>query len=70
MTVALEWKKDGTVEVELDVPAVTAELGAGVELCWPYEPQLLGAAGQLGGILEPRDSTDLQRFRHGWVDVQ
>ncbi len=49
-TVAIEWKKDGTVtKWNSTFLPVVSELSVGVELCWPYQPQQKGAVENLVG---------------------
>jgi transposase len=49
-TVALTWRKDGTVtEWNPTFGAVVLELGLGVEACWPYRPNQKGAVENLVG---------------------
>jgi transposase len=49
-TVAVEWKKDGTVtKWNSTFLSVVAELGVGVELCWPYQPRQKGSVENLVG---------------------
>lgn len=49
-TVALKWKKDGTVtEWNATFSQVMAELGVGAEVCWPYRGQEKGSVENLVG---------------------
>jgi len=49
-TVALKWKKDGTVtEWNPTFAYVALELGLGVELCWPYSGNQKGSVENLVG---------------------
>ena len=49
-TVALKWKKDGTVtEWNPTFAQVVLELGLGVEACWPYQPKQKGSVENLVG---------------------
>lgn len=49
-TVALKWRKDGTVTEWNPIFAYVAlELGLGVELCWPYQPRQKGSVENLVG---------------------
>jgi hypothetical protein len=49
-TVALKWKKDGTVtEWNPTFAQVALELGLGVEVCWPYQPKQKGSVENLVG---------------------
>ena len=74
-TVALEWKQDGTVtKWNSTFLSVTAELGVGVELCWPYQPQQKGSVENLvgwvkGSFFKQRrflDDDDLRRQLEAW----
>lgn len=47
-TVALEWRKDGTVtKWNPTFAQAMLDLGVGVEVCWPYRPQEKGAVENL-----------------------
>lgn len=47
-TIAIEWRDDGTVtKWNPTFLATVGELGIGVELCWPYQPQQKGAVENL-----------------------
>lgn len=47
-TVALSWRKDGTVtEWNPTFAYVALELGVGVEVCWPYQPNQKGSVENL-----------------------
>jgi transposase len=49
-TIALEWSKDGkVVKWNPTFAAVVLDLGLGVELCWPKQPQQKGAVENLVG---------------------
>jgi len=49
-TVALSWRKDGTVtEWNPTFAQVALELGLGVEVCWPYRPNEKGSVENLVG---------------------
>lgn len=74
-TVALEWKKDGTVtKWNPTFLAVVAELSVGVELCWPYQPRQKGSVENLvgwvkGSFFKQRrflDEDDLRRQLLAW----
>jgi len=74
-TVAIEWRKDGTVtKWNATFMSVVGELGVGVELCWPYQPQQKGAVENLvgwvkGSFFKPRrfvDDDDLRRQLEAW----
>jgi transposase len=74
-TIALEWREDGTVtKWNPTFLATVGELGIGVELCWPYQPQQKGAVENLvkwvkGSFFKPRrflDEADLQRQLERW----
>ncbi len=74
-TVALEWRKDGTVtKWNPTFMSVIGELGVGVELCWPYQPQQKGSVENLvgwvkGSFFKPRrfvDEDDLHRQLETW----
>lgn len=74
-TIALEWREDGTVtKWNPTFLATVAELGIGVELCWPYQPQQKGAVENLvkwvkGSFFKPRrflDESDLARQLERW----
>jgi len=74
-TVAIEWRKDGAVtKWNSTFMSVVGELGVGVELCWPYQPQQKGAVENLvgwvkGSFFKPRrfvDDDDLRRQLDAW----
>lgn len=75
-TIALKWRKDGTV-TEWNPTFATAmfELGVGVELCWPYSPEQKGAVENLvgwvkGSFFKQRrfhDREDLEQQRRAWL---
>lgn len=47
-TVALKWKKDGTItEYNRVFAHAMFEMGVGVEVCWPYSPEQKGAVEQV-----------------------
>lgn len=49
-TIAIKWRKDGTVtEWNPTFAAAMFELGLGVELCWPYSPEQKGSIENLVG---------------------
>lgn len=49
-TVAVRWKDDGTVtEWNATFSGVAMDLGLGIEVCWPYQPQQKGAVENLVG---------------------
>jgi transposase len=49
-TIALKWRKDGTViEWNPTFAQAVVELGLGVELCWAYRPQQKGSVENLVG---------------------
>lgn len=49
-TVALKWRKDGTITDYNPVFAQAVfEMGVGVEVCWPYSPQQKGSVENLVG---------------------
>jgi transposase len=75
-TIALKWKKDGTVtEWNSTFIQVMAELGVGVELCWPYRGQEKGAVENLvgwvkGSFFKQRrflDAADLEQQLNEWL---
>jgi len=74
-TIALEWREDGTVtKWNPTFLATVSELGIGVELCWPYQPQQKGAVENLvkwvkGSFFKARrflDEADLERQLAQW----
>ncbi len=74
-TVAHSWKSDGTVtEWNSTFQGVMFELGAGVELCWPYRPQEKGSVENLvgwvkGSFFKPRrfiDEADVHQQLEAW----
>lgn len=49
-TIAIKWRKDGTVtDWNPTFAAVTLELGIGVEVCWPHSPRQKGSVENLVG---------------------
>lgn len=76
-TVALSWRKDGTVtEWNPAFGAVVLELGLGVEACWPYSPNQKGSVENLvgwvkGSFFKQRrflDEEDLLTQLRQWLD--
>ncbi len=74
-TVAIDWKKDGTVtQWNTTFLQVIAELGVGAEVCWPSRPQEKGAVENLvgwvkGSFFKQRrflDMTDLHEQLASW----
>jgi transposase len=74
-TVALKWGKDGVVtEWNPTFAYVALELGLGVEVCWPYQPQQKGAVENLvkwvkGSFFKQRrflDEADLRQQLAEW----
>jgi transposase len=74
-TIAISWKKDGTVtEWNSTFSDVVVQLGLGVELCWPYQPRQKGSVENLvgwvkGSFFKPRrflDDEDLARQLAEW----
>jgi len=77
-TVAIKWKKDGTVtEWNSTFTDVTVQLGVGVEACWPYRAQEKGAVENLvgwvkGSFFKQRrfvDDDDLRQQLAEWLVV-
>jgi transposase len=75
-TVALHWKKDGTVtEWNPIFAGVALDLGIGIEVCWPYAPNQKGAVENLvgwvkGSFFKQRrflDEEDLQVQLRDWL---
>ena len=81
-TVALSWRRDGTViEWNATFAGVALDLGLGIELCWPHSPRQKGAVENLvgwvkGSFFKQRrflDEEDLVRQLAEWheeVNVQ
>jgi transposase len=76
-TVAIEWKKDGTVtKYNQTFIEVMGQLGVGVEVCWPYRPQQKGSVENLvgwvkGSFFKQRrfvDLDDLDRQLTAWLE--
>jgi transposase len=76
-TVALSWRKDGTViEWNSTFGAVALELGIGVEVCWPRSPWQKGSVENLvgwvkGSFFKQRrflDREDLYTQLRQWLD--
>jgi hypothetical protein len=74
-TIALEWQRNGEVtEWKPVFPYATLELGAGVELCWPYRAQQKGSVGNLMGFVKSsffkvcwfQDEEDLRQQLQAW----
>lgn len=74
-TIAIAWKKDGTVtEWNSTFSDVVVQLGVGVELCWPYQARQKGSVENLvgwvkGSFFKPRrflDDEDLARQLAEW----
>jgi transposase len=74
-TVALKWRKNGEVTEWNPVFAyATLEMGVGVELCWPYQPQQKGSVENLVGFVKSSffkvrgfyDLEDLEQQRREW----
>ena len=67
-TIAIKWRKDGTVtEWNPTFAAAMFELGLGVELCWPYSPEQKGAIENLVGWV--KGSFFKQRRFHDQADL-
>ncbi|MCB9789332.1 MAG: IS21 family transposase [Deltaproteobacteria bacterium] len=75
-TVALEWRKDGTVTRFNPIFAgAMFEMGVGVEVCWPYAPQQKGAVEKLVGWVKGsffkvrrfQDRDDLEAQLQAWL---
>lgn len=75
-TVALRWERNGHVsEWNPTFASVALELGIGVELCWPYQPQQKGSVENLvgwvkGSFFKQRrfvDHIDLQAQLSQWL---
>jgi transposase len=81
-TIAISWRKDGTVtQWNATFAAVMLDLGVGVELCWPRSPEQKGSVENLvgwvkGSFFKQRrfvDDEDLRRQLaewHGEVNTQ
>jgi len=76
-TIAIKWRKDGTVtEWNPTLAAAMFELGLGVELCWPYSPEQKGAVENLvgwvkGSFFKQRrfhDEADLHQQLRDWLE--
>ena len=74
-TVALKWRNNGEVTEWNPVFAyATLEMGVGVELCWPYQPQQKGSVENLVGFVKSSffkvrrffDEEDLEQQRRDW----
>src|ERR1700746_1888178 len=74
-TVALKWRRNGEVTEWNPVFAyVMLELGIGVELCWPQQPQQKGTVENLVGFVKSsffkvrgfHDQEDLQQQQRDW----
>lgn len=75
-TVALKWKKDGTItEWNSTFAGVMLDLSIAAEVCWPYSPQQKGAVENLvgwvkGSFFKQRrflDDEDLRRQLAEWL---
>jgi transposase len=75
-TVALQWGRDGVVtEWNPTFAGVALDLGLGVEVCWPYQPQQKGSVENLvgwvkGSFFKQRrflDRADLERQLREWL---
>lgn len=76
-TVAISWRKDGTVtQWNSTFLSVVSELRVGVELCWPYSPEQKGSVENLVGWVKKSffkvrrfiDEDDLRRQLQQWLD--
>lgn len=74
-TVALKWRRNGEVTEWNPIFAYAMlELGVGVELCWPQQPQQKGAVENLVGFVKSsffkvrrfHDQEDLEQQLLGW----
>ena len=74
-TVALKWKKDGTITKYNPIFAQAMfDMGVGAEVCWPYSPQQKGAVENLvgwvkGSFFKVRrflDRADLEEQLRAW----
>ena len=74
-TIALKWKKNGEVTEWNPVFAYAVlEMGLGVELCWPYQPQQKGSVENLVGYVKSslfkvrsfHDQEDLKQQLEEW----
>lgn len=74
-TVALKWRRNGEVTEWNPVFAYAMlEMGVGVELCWPYQPQQKGAVENLVGFVKSsffkvrrfQDQEDLEQQLIEW----
>ena len=75
-TVALEWRKDGTITRYNPIFAQAMfDMGVGVEVCWPYAPQQKGAVENLVGwtkgsffkVRRFQDRDDLEAQLRAWL---
>jgi transposase len=75
-TVAIAWRKDGTVtQWNSTFLSVVNELRVGVELCWPYSPEQKGSVENLVGWVKKSffkvrafvDEDDLRRQLSQWL---
>jgi transposase len=73
-TIALKWKRNGEVTEWNSIFAyATLDMGIGVELCWPYQPQQKGAVENLVGYVKSsffkvRSFHDLEDLEQQLVD--
>jgi hypothetical protein len=73
-TVALKWKKDGTVtEWNKTFAQVMLDLGVGVEVCWPYSGNQKGSVERLvgwvkGSFFKQRRFLDMDDLRRQLVE--
>lgn len=74
-TVALKWKKDGTITHYNPIFAQAMfDMGVGAEVCWPYSPQQKGAVENLVGWVKGsffkvrrfQDRADLEAQLEAW----
>ena len=75
-TIALSWSRDGQViDWNSTFASVALDLGLGVELCWPHQPQQKGSVENLvrwvkGSFFKQRrflDEEDLERQLREWL---
>lgn len=76
-TIALKWRKDGTVtEWNPTFAGVVLDLGLGVELCWPYSGNQKGSVENLVGWVKNSffkqrrfvDEADLRQQLRQWLE--
>lgn len=74
-TVAVKWRKDGTITKYNEVFAQTMfDMGVGAEVCWPYSPQQKGSVENLVGWVKGsffkcrrfQDRDDLEAQLKAW----